>query len=47
MNKLQNKPVDDETTNNEKKRYPYEFMALMISLVLGGIVIVLKIAGVF
>jgi hypothetical protein len=46
MNKSQNKPVNEET-NNEKSRYPYEFMALMISLVLGGIIIVLKIAGVF
>ena len=46
MNKIQNNPVNEET-NKEKTRYPYEFMALMISLVLGGIVIVLKIAGVF
>ena len=46
MNKSQNKPANEET-NNEKNRYPYEFMALMISLVLGGIIIVLKIAGVF
>ena len=46
MNKSQNNPVN-EKTNNEKSRYPYEFMALMISLVLGGIIIGLKIAGVF
>jgi hypothetical protein len=46
MNKSQNKPVNEET-DKEKTRYPYEFMALMISLVLGGIIIGLKIAGVF
>jgi hypothetical protein len=45
MNKMQNNPVNEET-NTEKNRYPYEFMALMISLVLGGIIIGLKIAGV-
>ena len=44
MNKLQNKPSSEEE-NKETKRYPWEFMALMISLVVGGVLIGLKIAG--
>ncbi|MBK7497749.1 MAG: hypothetical protein IPI19_01270 [Ignavibacteriales bacterium] len=46
MNKLQNKPVSEEE-KKEVSKYPWEFMALMISLVLGVILIALKIAGVF
>jgi hypothetical protein len=45
MNKLQNKQAGEEK-NKETERYPWEFMALMISLVIGGILIGLKIAGV-
>jgi len=45
MNKLQNKPSGEEE-NKETGRYPWEFMALMISLVVGGVLIGLKIAGV-
>jgi hypothetical protein len=46
MNNRQNKPVSKEE-KNEVSRYPWEFMALMISLVVGVILIGLKIAGVF
>ncbi len=45
MNKL-NKSVNEEEKKVEG-RYPWEFMALMISLVVGVILIGLKIAGVF
>jgi len=45
MNKQQNKPAGEEE-NKETGRYPWEFMALMISLVVGGVLIGLKIAGV-
>ena len=46
MNTAQNKQGNGEE-KEEKSRYPYEFMALMITLLLGGIIIGLKIAGVF
>ena len=45
MNKLQNKLANEED-KKEVNRYPWEFMALMISLVVGAILIVLKIAGI-
>jgi len=41
------KKIEDNEEKKEVNRYPWEFMALMISLVLGAILIVLKIAGVF
>lgn len=37
----------DEGEKKTEERYPWEFMALMISLVVGVILIGLKIAGVF
>jgi len=46
MNKLQNKPVDEEE-KKEVSRYPWQFMALMILLGLGVILILLKMAGIF
>lgn len=46
MNKLNNKPVIDDE-KEEVSGFPWEFKALMISLVLGGILIVLKVAGIF
>ncbi|HEX7357450.1 MAG TPA: hypothetical protein VF270_07080 [Ignavibacteriaceae bacterium] len=43
--------LKDKSDNDENKKivtgFPWEFKALMISLVLGGILIVLKVAGIF
>lgn len=41
-----NKPVEEQSTN-KNKRYPYEFFILIVSLFVGGIVLILKMVGLF
>jgi len=45
MNKLQNKSVNEEDKNNEG--FPWQATFLLIMLVVGGILMVLKVAEVF
>ena len=45
MNNSLNRTTD-EKESKEKEKYPWEAMILMISLVIGGILIALKMIGI-
>jgi hypothetical protein len=46
MDKTKNNPVENKA-NNKENRYPYEFVILIGSLFIGGIILILKMVGIF
>ena len=46
MENSKNKLVEEQS-KNKNKRYPYEFFILIVSLFVGGIVLILKMVGLF